>query len=208
MSDRTPRLLVPDNTPLSLLSMVGREALDWLFAPGAAVWVTDMVMQEALRDPEPGDDGLAEQRAVLREWFGNNAHRIRVQPTPEGRDYEREMRNWARGGRVPADRPSWRNQGERSMEDLLSIVAEIVAAGEALMLLVDDRAARALFIQKARMAGVETDLMATETFLVLLEEDYGVANARDVWVAIHHAAGGKQPEAPERDPVYVRGPFA
>lgn len=208
MIDRVPRLLIPDNTPLSLLSMIGREALDWLFAPGAEVWVTDMVRQEALRDPELGDDWRAGQRVVLQEWFRDNAHRIRVQPTPEGRDYEREMRNWVRGGRVPADRPSWRNRGERSIQDLLPIVGQIVAAGEALVLLVDDRPARALLIQEARTGGVEADLMATETFLVLLEKDYGVANARHAWVAIHHAAGGRQPEAPIEDSVYVRKPFA
>lgn len=207
MSDRVPRLLIPDNTPLSLLSMIGREALDWLFAPGAEVWVTDMVMQEALRDPEPGGDWRAGQRAVLQGWFKSNAHRIRVQPTPEGRDYEREMRNWVRGGKVLADRPSWRNRGERSIQDLLPILGQMVAAGEALVLLVDDRPARALLLQEARTGGVETDLMATETFLVLLEEDFGVANARNAWVAIHHAAGGRQPEAPVADPVYVRKPF-
>ena len=207
MSDRIPRLLIPDNTPLSLLSMIGREALDWLFAPGAEVWVTDMVMQEALRDPDRGDDWRAGQRAVLRDWFDDNAQRIRVQPTPEGRDYDREMRNWVRGGSVPADRPSWRNRGERSIQDLLPILGQMVAAGEALILLVDDRSARALLLQEARTNGVETDLMATETFLVLIEQDYGVAKARDAWVAIQHAAGGRQPEAPLHDPVHVRNPF-
>ncbi len=72
----------------------------------------------------------------------------------------------------------------------------------------DDRAARALLINEARISGLEADLMATETFLVLLEEDYGVAHARDVWLAIHLAAGGKTPEAPVADPVYVRKPFS
>lgn len=207
MSDRTPRLLIPDNTPLSLLSMIGREALDWLFAPGAEVWVTDMVKQEALRDPEPGDDWRSGQRALLQEWFGDNAHRLHVQPTAEGRDYEREMRNWVRGGKVAGDRPSWRNRGERSMQDLLPILGQMVAEGEALILLVDDRPARALLLQEARTGGVEADIMATETFLVLLEQDYGVTNARDAWVAIQHAAGGRQPGSPVEDPIYVRKPF-
>ena len=43
MDARRPRLLIPDNTPLSLLSMMGKEALDGLFELGAEVWVTDMV---------------------------------------------------------------------------------------------------------------------------------------------------------------------
>ncbi len=35
--ERRPRLLIPDNTPLSLLAMIGADALDWLFVPGAEV---------------------------------------------------------------------------------------------------------------------------------------------------------------------------
>lgn len=206
MTDRVPRLLIPDNTPLSLLSMIGSGALDWLFAPGVEVWVTDMVRHEALRDPDPGDDQRAEQRKVLREWFAANSNRIGIQPTPEGQDYEREMRNWIRGGRVAADRPSWRNRGERSILNLLSVVSRIVADGESVVLLVDDRAARSLVIQAARTEEIDADLMATETFLAWLEQDYGVADTRQAWTAIRTAAGGKQPDAPMADPVHVRKP--
>jgi hypothetical protein len=208
VSGRKARLLIPDTTPLSLLAMAGRTALDWLFAPGAEVWITDMVMHEALRDPEAGGDWRSGQRAVLRQWFTDHVERLHIQETPEGQDYAREMRNWARGGSEPSDRPSWRNRGERSIQDVLGVVGAMVAAGEAVILLVDDRAARALLINEARISGLEADLMATETFLVLLEEDYGVAHARDVWLAIHLAAGGKTPEAPVADPVYVRKPFS
>jgi hypothetical protein len=167
-----------------------------------------MVMQEALRDPEPGGDWRADQRAVLRQWSADHVARLRIMETAEGQDYAREMRNWVRGGSEPADRPAWRNRGERSIQDVLVAVSGMVAAGETVILLVDDRAARALLINEARLAGVETDLMATETFLVLLEESYGVAKARDIWLAIHHAAGGKTPGAPAADPVYVRKPFS
>ena len=208
MSDRVPRLLIPDTTPLSLLSMIGREALDWVFAPGVEIWVTDMVRHEALRDPDPGDGQRAAQRQTLRGWFADNANRIGVQPTPEGQDYEREMRNWVRGGRVPADKPSWRNRGERSIRDLLPIVSQIVAEGECVVLLTDDRSARSLVIQAARMQEGETDLMATETFLEWLSRDYGIVDTRRAWVAIKAAAGGKQPDAPTHDPVYVRKPFS
>ena len=208
MSERVPRLLIPDNTPLSLLSMIGREALDWLFAPGVEIWVTDMVRHEAFRDPGPGDDQRTEQREALRAWFADNSNRIGIQPTPEGRDYEREMRNWVRGGKVLEDKPSWRNRGERSIRDVMSVVSQIVAEGETVVLLVDDRSARALVIQEARMEGVEADLMATETFLTLIERDYGIADACDAWMQIGVAAGGRQPNAPMRDPVYIRKPFS
>lgn len=49
---RRPRFLIMDNTPLSLLAMI--EALDWFFAPGCDVVITDMVLEEATRDPGPG----------------------------------------------------------------------------------------------------------------------------------------------------------
>lgn len=54
MFERKPRILIADNTPLSVLSLLGPEGLDWLFVPGADVWVTDMVKEEAVRAPDPG----------------------------------------------------------------------------------------------------------------------------------------------------------
>ena len=201
---RPPRLLIPDTTPLSLLAMVGRSALDWLFVPGTGVWVTDMVREEAIREPDPGDDARRPQRALLAAWFADNAGRIAIEATPEGQDYAREMRNWVRAGRDPADRPSWRNRGELSLRQALAAAARAIGSGESLLLLVDDRAARALLAQAVRQEGLDADLMATETFLVLLEQDYGVADAAYTWEVIRIAAGGKVPDRPARDPVRLR----
>ncbi len=202
--DRIPRLLIPDNTPLSLLSMLGKAALDWLFAIEAEVWVTDMVRIEALRDPDPGDDQRAQQRRALCEWFHENRHRIRVQSTPEGRDYEREMRNWSRGGSVPDDKPSWRNRGERSMAEILPAAAAVIGQGEAVVLLVDDRAARSMLIAAIQFEGLDADIMATETFLALLESDYGLIETSTAWQAIRSAADGEVPAPYDPDPVHVR----
>lgn len=71
----------------------------------------------------------------------------------------------------------------------------------------DDRAARSLVIQAVRMNEVKADLMATETFLEWLSRDYGIVDTRAAWMAIRTAAGGRQPDAPAYDPVYVRKPF-
>lgn len=46
--------------------------------------------------------------------------------------------------------------------------------------------------------------MATETFLVWLEQDYGVVESATAWRAIRLAAGGNEPAAPVSDPVHVR----
>lgn len=204
MSDRRPRLLIPDITPLLLLAMLGREALSWLFVPGAEVWVTDMVRHEALRDPEPGDDQRKGHRQALQAWFAENAHRIRIETTTEGQDYERAMRNWARAGQVPEDAPPWADRGERSLRQALAVAGSLIATGEAVILLVDDRAARALLTQAAQTEGLDADLMATETFLALLERDFGVVEAGTAWQAIRIAASGNEPSLPRPDPVLIR----
>jgi hypothetical protein len=201
---RIPRLLIPDNTPLSLLSMIGKDALDWLFVIEAEIWVTDMVRLKVLRDPDPADDQLKKQRLTLKEWFSENSDRIQVQPTPEGQDYDREMRNWVRGGRIPEDRPRWRDRGERSMLDVISVAEQVVAEGQAVLLLVDDRAARSMLIQAVRSGGLHADIMSTETFLALMEEDYKVAEASTAWTEIRIAAGGNEPSTLVDDPIYVR----
>ncbi len=90
----------------------------------------------------------------------------------------------------------------------MPIVSRIVAEGESVVLLVDDRAARSLVIQAARMEEVEADLMATETLLEWLEQDYGVADTQRAWATIRIAAGDKHSDAPALDPVYVRKPFS
>jgi hypothetical protein len=200
----SPRLLIPDNTPLSLLSMMGKGALNWLFELGAEVWVTDMVRAEALRDPEPGADQRRDQRAALKEWFTENGNRIRIQQTREGADYQREMRNWDRGGRVAADKPSWRNRGEASLSELIPIAANLVASGETLVLLVDDRAARAMLLAAIQTHALNADIMATQTFIAILERDFGLVVAGNAWQTIRLAADGDVPVPYNPDPIVVR----
>jgi hypothetical protein len=201
---RVPRLLIPDTTPLSLLSMMGQAALDWLFELGAEVWVTDMVREEAMREPEPGADRRMGQRKALRDWFATNANRIRIQPTPQGADYQREMRNWVGAGRVAADKPSWRNRGEASIADLVPLAAEIVQFGEALVFLVDDRAARAVLVAAAQINAIDADIMGTQSFLAMLEQDFHVIEAGTAWQAIRIAADGDVPVPYDPDPIIVR----
>ena len=199
-----PRLLIPDNTPLSLLSMMGKEALDWLFELGADVWVTDMVREEALRDPDAGADQRKEQRAALREWFADNANRIRIQPTQQGADYQREMRNWISAGRPPEDKPSWRNRGEISVSEIIPLTASVVSDGETLILLVDDKAARSLLLNAVEVSGLNADIMATQTFLAILERDFGLIKAGTAWQAVTLAADGDVPVPYMSDPIVVR----
>lgn len=203
VDERRPRLLVPDNTPLSLLALVGDHALDWLFVPGAVVWVTDMVRQEALRDPDPDDDQRRGHRAVLRAWFERNEHRIRIQETDAGQEYRKAMEAWELTGRQPHLKPAWRGRGDASILQVLDAAARIVASGEAVVALVDDRKVRAALRVTNK---TDIDLMATETFLAWMAGRFGLEEARTAWFAIEIAAGGNAPRAPEDDPVYVRQP--
>jgi hypothetical protein len=195
------RLLIPDNTPLSLLGLLGVDALDWLFVPGAEVWVTDMVREEALRDPDPGDDRRAEHRAIISDWFNRNRHRIRIQSTAEGLEYKKAMEVWRRAGSPPELKPSWSARGERSILQVLGSVEKILADGEVVVTLVDDRKARAAI---RAMEGTDIDLMATETFVEWLHQRFHVAKATTAWSIIKVAANNRIPSAPEEDPVHIR----
>ena len=134
----------------------------------------------------------------------SNANRIRIQPTAQGADYQREMRNWLGAGSMPADRPAWRGRGEASMAELIPLAAAIVGAGEALILLVDDRAARAVFIAAAQAHLLDADIIGTQTFLAMLERDLHIIDAGTAWQSISLAADGDVPVPYDPDPIMLR----
>ncbi len=108
---------------------IGGEALDWLFVVGAEVWVTDLVKEEALRDPDPGDDPRSSHRAGITAWFERNADRIHVQPTGVGTAYRNAMELWELSGRRPDMKPVWKNLGEQSILQVLDGVEAVVGEG-------------------------------------------------------------------------------
>ncbi len=206
---RTPRLIIPDTSPLSLLSMAGRAALDYLFVPGVELWITDMIEIEATRDPDPGDDQRSAQRKLLAAWLADNAHRITVMETNAGTEYRKAMTNWTMSGAHPDLKPSWTGRGDYSLVDVLAIAETVVAESETAVMLVDDRRARNALRQTDY---VNLDILSTRSFVSMLESEFGVKDASDVWVAIAIAAGvnalGKSriPDPIAEDPVYVRKP--
>ncbi len=206
---RIPRLLIPDNSPISLLSGAGREGLDALFVPGVEVWVTDMVRIEATRDPDPGDDPRRGQRRLIAEWFEANKHRISVMETEAGREYLKAMVNWTIGGSRPDLKPSWTGRGDVSLLNILSSAEKVVADNEAVVLLVDDRRARAALRQTE---GLNLDILSTRAYVSMLQEEFGVENAADIWKTIEMSAGvnehgaSKAPAHLHQDPIYVRKP--
>ena len=168
--------------------MIGQSALDWLFVPGAEVWVTDMVREEAVRVPDREDDQRDVHRSELGAWFERNKQRIHVQTTDEGEQYRGAMENWRALGSPSERKPRSRGRGERSILQVLDGVEKLVADGEAVLAIVDDRKARAAI---KLLTEVDIDLLATESFLVMLVEDYHVKEAETAWLAINIACGGK-----------------
>jgi hypothetical protein len=53
------------------------------------------------------------------------------------------------------------------------------------------------------LTDVDVDLLATESFLVMIVEDYHVKEAETAWLAIKIACGGKAPPARDEDPVHI-----
>ncbi|MFT2215062.1 hypothetical protein ACLJYM_24860 [Rhizobium giardinii] len=180
---RKPRLLIPDNSPLSLLSMAGREALDYLFAPGVEVWITDMVEIEATRDPDPGDDQRTEQRRAIAKWLDDNRHRISVMETAVGREYSKAMTNWTMGGSHPDLKPDWADRGHYSLFDILNAAETFVEDSEAVVLLVDDRRARTTLRQNEDL---NLDILSTRAFISMLEHEFGIENVADLWPLVAH----------------------
>lgn len=199
--ERRSRILIPDTTPLSLLAMVGSDALDWLFVPKADVWISDMVKEEAVRDPDPGDDQRLLHRAVLKEWFARNANRIHIKATREGDEYAKAMENWKLAGSKPELKPSWKGRGERSVLQVLEVVESMLEDGEAVVVLVDDNKAR-IAIQLENEFDI--DLMGTESFITWMHDKFKMPNSENAWAAIKIAAGNKLPETRDDDPIYLR----
>jgi hypothetical protein len=206
---RIPRLLIPDTSPLSLLSMAGRDGLDYLFVPQVEIWITDMVAIEATRDPDPDDDPRIEQRKLLAIWFADNRHRIKIMETAVGREYEKAMTNWRMGGSVRDLKPSWTGRGDYSLLDVLSVAETIVEDSEAVVILLDDRRARAVLRQTENL---NLDILSTRAFIAMLETEFGIENASDIWTIIEIGAGvnehgkSKVPDPLPEDPLFVRKP--
>jgi hypothetical protein len=199
--ERRSRILIPDTSPLSLLAMIGSDALDWLFVPNADVWIPDMVRVEATRTPDPGDDLRLEHRATIADWFKRNENRIHIVETHEGEEYAIAMKAWTLAGSRPELKPSGKGRGEKSVLQVLDVVETVLADGEAAVVLVDDSKAR-IAIQLENEFDI--DLMGTESFITWMHEKFKIANAEHAWAAIKIAAGGNAPAAKDDDPIYMR----
>ncbi len=216
--ERKPGILVADTTPLSLLAEV-TGGLDWLFVPGSRVWLPDIIMDEATRDPGDGRDRRMEHRTEIGGWIERNRWRIKRLPTRIGKRYAAEMAAykrsaelWRLAGRptgLEPQRPDWKDLGDMSVWHGVHLASAAVEAGEAVIALADDGEVRDVITARGRrLRGAAIDLMGTQTFLEWLVEDFGVQGADTAWETITAARGGKVPtyDKDDPDPVRIRTP--
>jgi hypothetical protein len=195
---RTPKFLIMDNTPLSLLGAI--EALNWLFEPGCEVWITDLVVEEATREPGEGRDQRRGTRSYIAGWIETNRHRLNVLATPEGERYHRDMEVWQLAGSPERLRPTWKDRGEASLLQGVQTIKAALKHGEAIVALVDDRDAR----DAIKAVRADINMMGTQTFIEWMSEDFGIAEAETAWTAILIATGNTADPGEDEDPVYIR----
>lgn len=149
----------------------------------------------------PGDDRREAHRGDLAAWFERNKQRIHIQITDEGEEYRKAMAVWRRLPEAPLDlKPSWKGRGERSTLQVLDGVMKLVAEGQAVIAIVDDRKARAAI---GILTNTSIDLMATESYIRWMASRFHVKGADTAWIAIKMAAAGRAPGAPDEDPVHI-----
>ncbi len=198
--EKTSRLIIMDNGPISALSNIDG-ALDWLFAPGCEVWMTDMVLIEARRPASPEGKRRKGSKANFETWFGRNRFRIKVVETNVGRAYERGMQLWEMAGRPPEMEPATSDLGEASILSKLKAVRRLFAENEAAVVLMDDRDGRAA----VKALPMDIDLMGTQTFLTWIAEDFGVKAAETAWITLRKILLDELEPGEADDPIYVRG---
>lgn len=196
--EKQPKLLIADNGPISVLSEI--DALDWLFEPGCEVWMTDMVLIEARRQPKPGGRDRKAARASFEDWFERNRFRIKVVDTTTGQQFRNNMQLWEMAGRPEGHEPSTANLGEASILSKLEAIHEMVAENQVAIVLMDDRNGRAA----AKTLRLNIDLMGTQTFIAWMAEDFKVKAAENAWVTLEAILGSELDRGEEDDPVYVR----
>lgn len=195
---RSPKFLIMDNTPLSLLGAI--ESLDWLFVPGCEVSITDLVLEEATREPGEGRDQRRGTRSDISGWIETNRHRLNVLATPEGERYHRDMELWELAGRREQLRPTWKDRGEARRLQSVQTIKAALQRDEAIVVLVDDRDAR----DAIRAVRADIDMMGTQTFIAWMSEDFGIAQAETAWASILMATGNTADPGEDEDPVYIR----
>lgn len=144
IKDRTA-IFLPDDGALLAIAEHGREALDWLFLPGARIIVTDVVRHELLRDRASSEDDYApNQRPLLAFWFERNAERISIIPTEAGQRHAHDTDHWERSGHPAGCAPAWDwSDSPRAAGMVRALDAILNAASQRILVIANHDATRA-----------------------------------------------------------------
>jgi hypothetical protein len=197
--EKTPKLLIMDNGPISCLSNLDG-ALDWFFKPGCEVWMTDMVLIEARRESAPGGRVRKAAMNYFESWFRQNKFRIKVVVTKEGQAYSKAMKLWEMAGRPEQDKPDSTDYGEASILGKLRTIRNLVDNSETVIVIMDDRDGRAA----VKGLNMNVDLMLTRTFIAMMDEDYHIKEAATAWSVLKLILLDELNHGVDDDPVYVR----
>jgi len=172
-----PIILIPDNGPLGALAINGQDKLDCLFALGAPVHITDMVIEEATRNQSLW------WNKDIREWLERNRGRYTRVETQTGREYLAAQELWDRAGRPPGLEPKTSDKGDRSIQDAVEAYEGRIGPDETLVALVDDKKLR----RRLSNAEVNVELVTTRALFKIIDEDLHAGDAEAMWRMVKNA---------------------
>jgi hypothetical protein len=171
LDDKQPVILVPDNSPVTALSAIGK--LDWFLIPGVPVKITDQVADEATRNQDLPWAGETCRWIVEHVLDG----RVEIAYTDTGFDHRQQFDAWVAGGMDPARAPRGRNLGEASILELMTALENEARGDKKAIVLIDERRARkALGTLDANL-----DIVSTRAFFNVLAIDYGLNDTSGYW---------------------------
>lgn len=166
-----PILLIPDCGPLGALAINGADKLDCLFAFGAPVHITDMVIEESTRNTN-----LWWNRDVAA-WLEYNRDRyVRVE-TATGMEYLDAVASWRQFGSPPGLEPQTKNKGDRSIQDAIEQYENNMQPDETIIAIVDDRQLR----KRLSRADVNIELITTFALFSIIETELHAGVAEEMW---------------------------
>ena len=138
---------------LGALAINGQDKLDCLFALGAPIHITDMVIEEATRNQSLW------WNKDIREWLERNRGRYTRVETQTGRDYLAALELWERADCPPELEPKTTDKGDRSIQDAVETYEGRIRPDETLIALVDERRLR----RRLSAAEANVELVSTRT---------------------------------------------
>lgn len=180
-------ILLPDDGALLAIVEHGIDALDWLFLPGAQIFVTDAVRHELLRDRVIGEDDYApQQRPLLALWFERNVARVSVISSEAGDRHRRETEHWERTGHRVDGAPTWDWSDSPRAASAARALEALLPFGDTRVLVIANHDATRAAIRARASGGVQ--LTGTMRFFGMIAGEFQIPKAISLVSRISSAA--------------------